>query len=158
MKEETLEVLVYLFKNYIFDEFLHYPNQGELTQELIGAGFIDNDITTAFNWLEGLIGKNKVSSKKIWQSASIRFYNEKELAFLGQDGISLITRLINFDVIDQKSREIIILRIMALEPASIGLANIRWIILMVLINEPEFDEITNWVTGLVRNDIEPIVH
>ena len=39
MKEDMLEVLIYLFENYIVDGVSFEPGQDELAKELVGAGF-----------------------------------------------------------------------------------------------------------------------
>ena len=44
MKEGMLEVLIYLFENYIVDELSLDPDQDELAQELVGAGFASAEI------------------------------------------------------------------------------------------------------------------
>ena len=55
MKEDMLEVLIYLFENYIVDGVSFEPGQHELAQELEGAGFAGEEIDKAFVWLEDLM-------------------------------------------------------------------------------------------------------
>ena len=55
MKENVLDVLMYLFETYVdTDEDEHEPDQNELRDELAGAGFGDAEIDRALDWLEGL--------------------------------------------------------------------------------------------------------
>ena len=55
MKEDMLEVLIYLFENYIIDSYSFEPGQEELAKELVSAGFPDGEVDKAFVWLEGLL-------------------------------------------------------------------------------------------------------
>ena len=54
MKEDMLEVLMYLFENYIIESAIFEPGQvndeeqSELADELIGAGFPSEEIEKAF--------------------------------------------------------------------------------------------------------------
>jgi Smg protein len=54
MKENVLDVLIYLFENYMFDEDEYEPDQETLVLELSQAGFDQAMIDRAFNWLENL--------------------------------------------------------------------------------------------------------
>jgi len=55
MKEDMLEVLIYLFENYIIDGVSFEPGHDELAEELVGAGFAGEEIDKAFVWLEDLM-------------------------------------------------------------------------------------------------------
>ena len=52
MKENVLEVLMYLFETYIDTEEEPEPDQNELRDELARAGFGDSEIDRALDWLE----------------------------------------------------------------------------------------------------------
>lgn len=161
MKEGMLEVLIYLFENYIVDELSLDPDQDELAQELVGAGFASAEIDKAFIWLEDLLDVCEAGSGCLWavqKSNSIRFYNNREMDYLSNDGVALITRLVNAGVLDQSSRETVIDRVMALDSNNVNLDHIRWVILMVLGNQPGFDEISEWAEVMIIGGVLPIMH
>ena len=97
MKEDMLEVLIYLFENYIIDAGSFEPGQEELAKELISAGFPDDEVDKAFVWLEGLLDVcERDTSKVVWQpqaASSIRFYTEEESERLKFEGQSLFCLL-----------------------------------------------------------------
>ena len=54
MKENMLDVLLYLFENYMIEGQEFQPDQETLSVELAQAGFADREINKAFDWLEDL--------------------------------------------------------------------------------------------------------
>lgn len=161
MKEGMLEVLIYLFENYIVDELSLDPDQDELAEELVGAGFASAEIDKAFIWLEDLLDiceADPDSLRSAQKSKSTRFYNDREMDYLHSDGVALITRLVNVGVLDQSSRETVIDRVMALDSSNVNLDHIRWVILMVLGNQPGFDEISEWAEVMVVGGMPPVMH
>ena len=169
MKEDMLEVLIYLFENYIVDGVSFEPGQDELAKELIDAGFAGEEIDKAFVWLEDLLniceqessqqgpGQAKVQAK-VQASGSIRIYNKDEIIALDVEGQSLLTRLVNVGVLDQSSREMVIDRVMALDSEEVTIDHIKWVVLMVMSNQPGFSEIADWAEVVVTDDLAPVFH
>jgi len=115
MKENMLGVLIYLFENYIVDELSFDPDQEELTEELEGAGFPSVEIDKAFAWLEDLLDACEVGvgdQNIIPAPDSIRFYDEKEVASMGRQGLALLTRFVDVGVLNHASREMVIDRVL----------------------------------------------
>ena len=54
MKENVLDVLMYLFETYVDTDEEPEPDQNELRGELASAGFGDAEIDRALDWLECL--------------------------------------------------------------------------------------------------------
>lgn len=160
MKEDMLEVLIYLFENYIVDGVDFDPGQDDLAQELAGAGFPNEEIEKAFVWLEGLLDiceKNE-SQTQAHAPGSLRFYTPDETERLQNPGLSLLTKLVNVGVLDQFSREMVIDRVMALDSADVNLDHIKWVVLMVLSNQPDFSDIADWAEVVVTEDMIPVIH
>ena len=161
MKEDMLEVLIYLFENYIVDGVSFEPGQDELAKELVGAGFAGEEIDKAFIWLEELLDiceqDEKTHSRHIATSA-LRFYADEEAIRLNIEAQSLLTRLVNVGVLDQFSREMVIDRVMALDSSEVTLDHIKWVVLMVISNQPGFDEIAEWAEVVVSEELVPIIH
>ena len=162
MKEDMLEVLIYLFENYIIDSGSFEPGQEELAKELVSAGFPDDEVNKAFVWLEGLLDVCERGSADVaWQpqaASSIRFYTLNELDRLKSCGQSLLARLVGAGLLDQFSRETVIDRVMALDSNDITLDHIKWVVLMVLSNQPGFAEIAEWAEVVVSEDSSTVIH
>jgi Smg protein len=160
MKEDMLEVLIYLFENYIIDGFSLQPSQDELAEELAGAGFPGEEIEKAFVWLGDLLDLCEQGNESHQAQAlgSIRFYTSDEIGRLQSDGVSLLTRLVEIGVLDQFSREKVIDRVMALDSPCIDVDHIKWVVLMVLSNQPDFADMAEWAQVVVSDDLAPVIH
>jgi len=160
VKEDMLEVLIYLFENYIVDGVSFDPSQAEIAEELAGAGFPSEEIEKAFVWLEGLLDICEQDTKQNQRHApgSLRFYTNDERDRLRADGISLVTRLVEAGVLDQFLREMVIDRVMALDSIEVNIDHIKWVVLMVLSNQPGFSEIAEWAEVVVSEDLVPVIH
>ena len=55
MKENVLDVLMFLFENYLYDEPEDVMDRDSLEENLHQAGFTNGEIDKAFNWLDGLV-------------------------------------------------------------------------------------------------------
>ncbi|MEO0369268.1 MAG: DUF494 domain-containing protein, partial [Pseudomonadota bacterium] len=160
MKEDMLEVLMYLFENYIVDGVKFEPSQDELAKELAGAGFQSDEIAKAFIWLEELLQICEQSDNPtITQgSYSIRVYSAEERACLTLEGQTLLDRLVNLGILDFFSRETVIDRVMAIDSTEMDIDHIRWVVLMVLSNQPGFAEIAEWAEVIVTEGAVPVIH
>ena len=160
MKEDMLEVLIYLFQNYIIDGTSLDSGQNELTEELVGAGFADSEIDKAFIWLEELLEVcEQDESQQLEQTrTSVRIYTDEEAQILKLSGQSLLTRLTNASVLDQFSREMVIDRVMALDSHDVNIEHIKWVVLMVLSNQPGFADIAEWAEVVVSEEFTPVIH
>ncbi len=161
MKEDMLEVLMYLFDNYIVDGLNNFdPSQEEIAQELFGAGFDTDDISKAFIWLEDLLEISQQADEPVvaQSNLSMRIYTSEENERLGAAGQHLLNRLVNLGVLNQFSREMVIDRVMALDSSDVDIDHIRWVTLMVLSNQPGFAEIAEWAEVIVTEGAVPVIH
>ncbi|HZD53649.1 MAG TPA: DUF494 family protein, partial [Woeseiaceae bacterium] len=79
MKENVLDVLMYLFETYTDAEEEPEPDQNELRDELSRAGFADSEIDRALDWLDGLAEKQDELTCTPHTGHGTRIYNEVEL-------------------------------------------------------------------------------
>ncbi len=161
MKEDMLEVLVYLFENYIADGLDWDTDHTEIEEELLGAGFDGAEIDKAFFWLEELLTVCDQESITLFNTQStnlIRHYAEGENARLGGEGQALLARLMGVGVLDLNSREMVIDRVMALDSRDVNIDHIKWVVLMVLSNQPNFDEVAEWAETIVSDGLVPLIH
>lgn len=161
MKEDMLEVLVYLFENYIADGLDWDTDHTEIEEELLGAGFDGAEIDKAFLWLEELLTVCDQESITLFNTQTtnlIRHYAEDESARLGSEGQALLARLVGIGVLDLNSREMVIDRVMALDSRDVNVDHIKWVVLMVLSNQPNFEEVAEWAETIVSDGLVPLIH
>ena len=89
---------------------------------------------------------------------SLRFYTPSESKRLKIAGQSLLTRLVDIGVLDHSLRETVIDRVMALDSLEVDLDHIKWVVLMVLSNQPGFAEIADWAEVVVTDELVPVIH
>ena len=159
MKENVLDVLIYLFENYMFDSDEFGPDHETLLLELSQAGFDQAMIDRAFDWLENLAAlcdRNSCSAS-INQDA-IRHYSTEELRQLGVEARGLLLTLEQCGVLDGISRELVVDQVMALGVDSIELAHVKWVILMVLSNYTDGDGVTELTETLILDGLHTCIH
>ena len=147
MKENVLDVLMYLFENYYAMGAAEEPLDHDLlTSELQRAGFRNGEITKAFAWLESLV---PTEGARAPAGRSIRVYTSKECAHLDTQCRGFLMFLEQSGVLDPTSRELVIDRVMALDSEDMDLTQIKWVILMVLFNQPDKEGALAWIEDLV---------
>lgn len=153
MKENILDVLMYLFENYINDDIGPETDEELLRTELRQAGFHHHEISKAFDWLDGLTSlQDKADSLVSQNTKSIRIYTSMEQEKLDTECRGFLLFLENVGVLDQQTRELVIDRIMALDTDEIDLEQIKWVVLMVLFNQPDKEAAYAWVEDLVFDE------
>ena len=135
MKEDIFDVLIYLFENYMDDDaFGEFIDTDAIRTELLEAGFEQQEVSKAFNWLESLSLQNPISSSK---RPNFRIFCTQEQAKLDIDCQNLLIFLEQNGIVSSANREIVIDRAMALEDEDISLEKLKWIVLMVLLSLPD---------------------
>ena len=116
MKESVLDVLIYLFENYMFDDDGYEPDQETLMVELSQAGFEHGMIDQAFEWLENLAVLCELHPEDMPDSVhgAIRHYTEEECEHLDVEARGLLLSLEQCGVLNAVSREMVIDQLMAL--------------------------------------------
>lgn len=152
MKENVFDVLMYLFDNYLDDDYEMDTDQDSLRDVLAHAGFEDGQVSKAFDWLESLSPENEAACGNTFASdISHRIFNDQEMEKLGTDCRGLITFLEQANILDAHDRELVIDRAMALESDEIDLFQLKWVVLMVLLNQPGKEAAFTWMEGVVMD-------
>lgn len=136
MKENVLDVLMYLFESYVDAEEEPEPDQNELRDELSRAGFADSEIDRALDWLDGLAENQDVLTVSPQGGRGTRIYNDVEHERLDAACRGFITYLEQIGILSPPQREILIDRLLALETPDIDVEQIKWVVLMVLFSQP----------------------
>ncbi len=160
MKENVFDVLMYLFENYMDEGPEFHPDQESLTVELAEAGFPRGEITKAFNWLEGLSALRSQSEGLTRPGAAraLRHYTAQELERLNEDCRGFLLFMEQSGVLDPLTRELVIDRIMALEVGEVSLEQLKWVVLMVLFNQPGQEYAYELLEDLVFDEMHGHLH
>lgn len=160
MKENVIDVLLYLFENYIDNEDAGQPDKAALETELEQVGFPELEIDKALVWLENMtvIAEETVDAKPVTPDLTMRFYAEEELELLNTKCRGYLLFLEQVGVLDAATREIVIERVLALDTDEIDLEQLKWVVLMVLFYQPGREVAYAWMEDLVFEDMEAVIH
>ena len=161
MKENTLDVLFYLFDNHPEIDESAPDNRESLYRSLQSAGFPTHEISRAFNWLESL-GDDVRLLNQPSNFGSIRIFSADEQRWLNTEGQNYLLFLENAGIIDMEAREQVIDRVLELEDDELSLDRLKWVILMVLLNRQDGENSNDnsffWTDGLSLDGTQPIYH
>lgn len=150
MKENVFDVLMYLFENYMEDEVEILPDSDAVRTELLEAGFEQIEVSKAFDWLESLGFQGAI---KPTVAPAFRIFCAEEVARLDLECRGFIMFLEQNGILNSVNREIVVDRVMALGNEEISLEKLKWIVLMVLLSQPDeevaFSRMEDIVYGLV---------
>ena len=139
MNENIVELLLYLFENYIYESDDSFDKK-TIKQGLSSAGFDSLTINHAFTWLDEL--KSDVLSFQNMQITpdSFRVFTAAEQLKIDSESIDFIYYLNNEKILDNTQREILINAIMKLETCQFDVDDLHWLALMVLFSQPEQEQ------------------
>ena len=135
MKETILDVLLYLFEHYFYDDPDAVRDRDSLQNGLIQAGFSPTEINKAFDWLDEL-ARQRPTAAAPRLDTPVRVYSEPELDRLDIECRGFLMFLEHSGVLDAERRELVLDRIMALDADEVDLDDLKWVILMVLFSQP----------------------
>ncbi|MDH3689228.1 MAG: DUF494 domain-containing protein [Gammaproteobacteria bacterium] len=160
MKENVLEVLIYLFENYMIEDAELQPDQETLAAELTQAGFGHGEINKAFGWLEdlSLLCEQQTAPISGGSCKSVRHFAPDELGKIDSEARGLLLSLEQSGVLDPHTRELVLDRVMALESEEIDLEHVKWVIMMVLCNRPDRENTYTWAEDLVLDGVQAHLH
>ncbi|PJC85163.1 hypothetical protein CSW98_16340 [Vibrio sp. HA2012] len=134
-----MDILMYLFETYIHSDVELMVDQDELEEELLRAGFHQEEIYKALDWLEGLVALQSSDTRPAFtvsDRTSCRIYTDSEMRRLDVTCRGFLLLLEQINVLTPETREMIIDRVMGLETHELLLDDLKWVILMVLFNVP----------------------
>jgi Smg protein len=156
MKETILDVLLYLFENYFYDDPDAVRDRDSLQHGLIQAGFSPTEISKAFDWLEELANQ-RPSLAEPRANGPVRVFVEAELDRLDRECLGFLMFLEQHGVLDADQRELVLDRAMALDQEEVDLDDLKWVVLMVLFNQPGAEAAFAWMENQIfGDDPEPI--
>jgi Smg protein len=162
MKESILDVLLYLFEHYFTnddpppvgdrDTLQNGPLFGELSQ----AGFSTAEIHKAFDWLDAL-AKQRPGATTPRNDGPTRVYFGPELDKLDTECRGFLLFLEQHGILDAHQRELVLDRALALDQDQLDLDDLKWVVLMVLFNQPGSEAAYAWMeTQMFIDEPEPV--
>jgi Smg protein len=159
MKETLIDILIYLFENYIEEDISLGTDGDRLKLELDDAGFEPSQVNKAFDWLQGLSENDPSGSPlRVEGDKTFRIYTEVEQRKIDLECRGFLYFLEQTGLLNSRSREMIIERIFALDTEEIELDQLKWIILLVLLNQPEQEQAFILVEDLVMDGLSGNLH
>jgi Smg protein len=162
MKESILDVLLYLFEHYFTSDDLALSDlglttgDGPLMGELVAAGFSQGEVRKAFDWLDGL-SRQRPAPGQPRPCGPVRIFHGMELDKLDVEARGFLLYLEQLGVLDAGQRELVLDRAIALDQDSLDLDDLKWVVLMVLFNQPGAEAAYAWMeTQIFADDPEPV--
>ena len=155
MKENIFDVLMYLFENYMEDEMEMLPDSDVIRTELLEAGFESCEVNKAFDWLDSLSLQRAIKPSV---TPAFRIFCAQEIAKLDIECRDLIMFLEQNGILNSANREIVIDRAMALENEEISMEKLKWIVLMVLLSQPDEEIAFSRMEDIVYNLVPTYLH
>src|SRR6187551_2984889 len=115
MNGTVLDILLYVFDRYMFDEAPEVPEREALARDLESAGFGQANVERALDWLADLAGERsrapllpaaEIVDGTAPQSRSLRLYSPMELARLSADCRGLLLSLEQAEILRPTQREL----------------------------------------------------
>jgi Smg protein len=156
MKESILDVLLYLFEHYFTEDADPVRDRDSLQAGLIQAGFSPAEISKAFDWLDAL-AEQRPSASEPRAGGPTRVYHGPELEKLDVDCRGFVLFLEQHGILDAAQRELVLDRAMALDQDELDLDDLKWVVLMVLFNQPGSEAAYAWMeTQMFSDEPEPV--
>lgn len=154
MYQSMVDVLIWLYENYMDGDGQPPADQDALERELTEAGFTNREISAALDWLDELAQRTESATPRPVGLTAMRIYTEPECHKLDLEARGLLLFLEQTGILDPTSRELVIDRAMAIEQG-VSVDELKWVVLLVLMNQPGRESAFNQMEELVYSD-EPV--
>jgi Smg protein len=123
---------------------------------LISAGFSPAEINKAFEWLDALASQRPGTTPPR-ANGPTRVYFGPELDKLDVECRGFLLFLEQHGILDADQRELVLDRAMALDQDQLDLDDLKWVVLMVLFNQPGSEAAYAWMeTQMFADEPEPV--
>jgi len=157
VKDNVLDLLIYLFENYLQIDDEPRPNRATLKRELEKASFAEADVERALEWLDGL-SREQVGKVAQATARAVRIFSKHEAWRLDTDARGYLLYLENVGILSTTQREVVIDRLMALEADEIDIEQVKWVVLMVLFSQPGQESAYAQMEDLVFEEHSDALH
>lgn len=139
------DILLYLYDTYLLAD--RFPGPEQLTRKLAAAGFEDEAIDEALDWLAAL--DDLAADGDEPGSRATRVYNEHECGRLAAEGRGFLTYLESAGLLPAHAREWVVERALVLDDAEVSAERVKWIALLALWKLKGAGDVL-WLEDLVR--------
>ena len=157
MNENVVDILIFLYENYL-DSETPPASHNQIHDDLIQAGFPEPAIDKAFDWMDGLMSRQGEEVIAPHTENPIRIYTDYEQEQLDVECRGFLLFLEQSGILDPDTRELVIDRALALEDVDIGEEELKWIALVVLVNQPGQESACAQMENLVYDDWLEYLH
>ncbi len=158
MFEDMVDVLIYLYENYMDGETPPPADQNELKEELTQAGFSLDEVDKALIWLDELAETVGEGDDYAHREHAMRIYTDDECGRLDAESRGLLLFLEQNGILDPISREHVVDRAMALDTRDLSVEELKWIVLLVLMNRPGKEAAFTQMEDMVYNTAPDLLH
>ena len=148
----VLDILIYVFDRYMLDASPRVPQRAHLARHLERAGFAAAKVERALDWLTDLAFGHERLTGQVDPAArprGVRIFTDSELARLSTECRGYLLMLERAQVLSAQQREIVIERLLALEPEEPDTEQLKWVVLIVLSSEPGHEQAVERLGTLV---------
>jgi Smg protein len=139
------DILLYLYDTYLLSE--HFPDPERLSRKLSAAGFEDQAIGEALDWLAAL---DELHGEEDGPGQpATRVYSNYEISRMATEGRGFLVFLEGSGLLSPQAHEWIIDRALALSDVEVSAARIKWIALLALWKLKGAGDVL-WLEDLVR--------
>ncbi len=158
MEETVLDVLMFLFDNYLNAHVELVGDDDDIADELEQAGFDEIDVSKALNWLGDLSDLYREGYDFVVQGNVQRILTVHEKTKLDTKCQGYLMKLKRQGVLDFATTEIILESAMAIDVQTLTLDQFKRIIALVLLNNPNAEEIAASGEDLIYQEVGGIPH
>ena len=149
MTGSVLDILIYVFDQYMLAEAPEVPERETLAADLERAGFGRRNVERALDWLADLAGER---TRPAMSSRALRVFSGDELERISTSCRGYLLQLEQEGILSPLQREIVIDRLVALESDDIDIDRLKWLVLMVLSSQPGQEQACARMEDLVFED------
>lgn len=146
MKQNIVEVIAYLLEiaaSQSLEQLDYFDDQEAVMQRLEEAGFTNDVVINAFDWLRELIEQQcwyadsfaMAVNANVGTNRTVRIFSLEESTRIGLEVRNFILSLEYAAILDTKMREIVINQLMQLHQKIIELVDAKWVVLLVLMSK-----------------------
>lgn len=139
------DILLYLYDTYLLAD--QFPDAELLSRKLSAAGFEEEEIAEALDWLSGL--DELVPGDEAPQSQGLRIYAAEEQRRLDTEGRGFLAFLESAKLLPPHGREWVIAQALALPEPEVSASRIKWIAMLALWKLKGAGDVL-WLEDLVR--------
>ncbi len=154
MQPNVLDALLYIFDVVLDDMPTDDMDSDHIEQALSEAGFPQNLIDNAMDWLMELADGEGLAAP----TTAMRLYAPEEQARLDVDSRSRLTHLEHQGILSAENRERVIERLLALDTPIISANEVDWVTLMVLQADRAAENEFNAMEGVLFDPAGACLH